>query len=176
MFLVGCLMHALSEQEGLSSEADSGAQHRRLAALQEWLVERMGRGPPRIAHLPDHLLFSFLPAAFTLFVQPGSNPSSDLTAQQCQVCDMLSCHGSRVAWHHVSLKHCIQLLPDPSWVCACARACAHTCTQILHETAGLMFVLCWKDSQLLRATHICRGIKIIHQRPCISRTVFCVQW
>lgn len=89
--------HASSAQEGLSSEADSGAQHRRLAALQEWLVERMGRGPPRIAHLPDHLLFSFLPAAFTLFVQPGSNPATDLTAQQCQVRSLSSrCHA--LAW------------------------------------------------------------------------------
>ena len=74
------------EQEGLNGEVSDSSRHRRLAALQEWLVERMGRGPPRIAHLPDHLLFSFLPAAFTLFVQPGSDPATDLTAQQCQVC------------------------------------------------------------------------------------------
>ena len=77
--LLGC------EQDGVRSEADAGSQSRRLAALQEWLVERMGRGPPRIAHLPDHLLFSFLPAAFTLFIQPGSDPATDLTPQQCQV-------------------------------------------------------------------------------------------
>ncbi len=80
-------------QDGGKSEADAGSQSRRLAALQEWLVERMGRGPPRIAHLPDHLLFSFLPAAFTLFVQPGSDPATDLNPQQCQVTSIMSNDG-----------------------------------------------------------------------------------
>ena len=72
-------------QDAINGEAEAGTQSRRLAALQEWLVERMGRSPHRIAHLPDHLLFNFLPDAFTLFVQPGSDPVSELTAEQCQV-------------------------------------------------------------------------------------------